>query len=262
MSHVYQGDRFERATSSASLAKRLEINKAYASADFDAWLMERLDPRPGEDVLDVGCGTGAQTLPIARRVAPEGSVSAVDISADSVAALKAAVEPGQRVDAVVGDMAELPRLIREVFAVKRYDLAQSTYALYYANERAEVLSTMKDALKPGGRMAVFTPAGPHGLVELAARFHEVPQPVFDSLAFGPEVLGPWFEANLKDVELHRFHNELTIPTAEEVMAFYRATTYYEESAEAAIRAHVQAEIDRAGAFNYEKNGYLVLGRVD
>ena len=39
--------------------------------------MERAAPAPGEDVLDVGCGTGQATLELARRVAPTGSVTAM-----------------------------------------------------------------------------------------------------------------------------------------------------------------------------------------
>lgn len=259
MSHVYEGDKFERATSRDSLAKRLEINKAYASADFDGWLMDRLAVRPGEDVLDVGCGTGAQTLLFAERVQPGGSVSAVDISADSIATLKSALPPAAPVQAEVGDMADLQALIDETFAVRRYDLAQSTYALYYANERAEVLQVMKNALKPGGRVAVFTPNLPHGLVDLAARFSDVPDPVYDSLRFGTEVLEPWFRENFKAVTADHFHNEIRLPSVEDLLTFYRATTYYDEAAEPEIRDFVAAEIEKNGDFTYEKNGYLIIG---
>lgn len=260
MSHVYEGDKFERATSRDSLARRLEINKAYASADFDGWLMERLAVRAGEDVLDVGCGTGAQTLLFADKVGSAGSVSSVDISAESIATLKSALADDAPVQAVTGDMADLRELIDDTFAVKRYDLAQSTYALYYANEREDVLGVMKEALKPGGRLAVFTPQEPHGLVALAARFSDVPQPVFDSLRFGGDVLLPWFRSAFATVEEHHFHNELSIPTAGEVIAFYRATTYYAPEAEPELRTFVEAEIARHGTFTYEKNGYLVIGR--
>ncbi|MEQ8700616.1 MAG: class I SAM-dependent methyltransferase [Bauldia litoralis] len=260
MSHVYEGEKFERATSRDSLAKRLKINKAYASADFDGWLMSRLAVQQGEDVLDVGCGTGAQTSLFAKLVQPGGSVSAIDISAESIAALKDRLDDTDPVQAVAADMADLRSHIDGTFAVKQFDLAQSTYALYYAKEREVVLDVMKAALKPRGRLAVFTPQGPHGLVELAARFSTVPEPVYDSLRFGAEVLAPWFRAAFETVEEHHFHNRLSIPTADEVITFYRATTYYEASAEADIRTYVEAEIAGKGVFEYEKNGYLAIGR--
>ena len=45
----------------------------------------RADPRPGESVVDVGCGTGATTLEIARRVGLTGQVVALDVSAPLMA---------------------------------------------------------------------------------------------------------------------------------------------------------------------------------
>src|SRR5947209_4883122 len=121
-------ERAERAQASDLLAKRIEINRNYSAADFDGWLLERLAVKPGEDVLDVGCGTGAQSIPIAGVVGPGGSVSSLDISADSIATLKSRIPAGARVEAVASDMADLARVIAGTFTTKRYDLAQSSYA--------------------------------------------------------------------------------------------------------------------------------------
>ena len=261
MAHVYRGERFEQATSRDSLKERLRINKAYASSDFDAWLMERLQVIAGEDILDVGCGTGGQSLLFAKTVCPGGTVSAVDISADSVETLNASLVHEDPVQAIVGDMTDLQSLIENKFWTKRYDLAQSSYALYYALDRDVVLATMKRYLKPEGRLAIFTPQGPHGLVELAAQYCEIPQPVYDSLKFR-DVLDDWFHSNFQSVEEHEFHNELRIPSADEVLDFYAATTYHDETAVQSIREHVEADIARKGYFEYEKNGYLVIGRND
>src|SRR2546423_11527977 len=40
-----------------------------------------LAPRPGESVLDIGCGGGETAVELARLVAPEGTVVGVDLSA-------------------------------------------------------------------------------------------------------------------------------------------------------------------------------------
>jgi len=261
MSTIYQGARESRVTKTEFLEKRLEINKSYASADFDGWLFERLDVRPGEDVLDVGCGSGAQSVLLSKLVQPGGSVSALDISADSVELLKQRVDPAAQVEAVAVDMAKLDEVIANTFTVKQYDLAQSSYALYYSPSRLQVLDTMRGALKPGGRCAVFTPNEPHGLVELAARFTEIPEKVTDSLTFGTRVLKGYFHDNFASVEEHHFHNEISIPSSDLLIEFYRQTTYHDEAAEAPMREVADKAIAEEGVFKYVKNGYLIIGRV-
>src|SRR3981081_4530340 len=51
-----------------------------------------LAPRPGESVLDIGCGGGETALALARAVAPDGTVVGIDLSA---AVLAFAEVPGQ-----------------------------------------------------------------------------------------------------------------------------------------------------------------------
>src|SRR5215469_7083196 len=48
-------------------------------------ILERLHLRPGLHVLDLGCGTGADALDIARRVAPSGAVTGVDAGETMIA---------------------------------------------------------------------------------------------------------------------------------------------------------------------------------
>ena len=249
---IYSGNRSERGTATQFLEKRIEINRTYSSADFDAWLLEKLAVRAGEDILDVGCGSGAQTVPFATVAGPGGSVSSLDISADSVALLRTRVPPQTRVQAVAADMGDLADVITKVFTTKRYTLAHSSYALYYSSKRMHVLDIMRDALMPGGRCAVFTPNRPHGLVELAARFGDIPAAVNELLKFGPEVLHPYFEQNFRRVEVHHFHNVVTVPSSDILIEFYRQTTYYEVQSEPKMRTVVEDEIKRSGAYRYER----------
>jgi ubiquinone/menaquinone biosynthesis C-methylase UbiE len=259
---IYSGDRSERATATTFLEKRIEINRAYSSADFDAWLQERLSIRSGEDILDVGCGSGAQTIPFATLAGSTGGVSSLDISVDSIALLRSRIPPQLRVQAVAADMVDLADVIAKVFTTKRYSLVHSSYALYYSSKRMHVLDVMRAALKPGGRCAIFTPNAPHGLVELAARFTEVPTAVNESLRFGTEVLQPYFEKNFRRYDVHHFHNVVSVPSADILIEFYRQTTYYDPTAEEKMRVAADEEINCSGSYKYEKNGYLIIGVTD
>lgn len=257
---VYDNQLMGRAVSTASLETRLDMNKKFQSTDFDSWLMARLNPQAGEDILDVGCGTGAQSIPFLKSVGPEGSVSALDIAADSVAELIRKSGNSPCLSAAVSDMGKLADVIDQQFAVKQYDLAQSSYALYYSAERMAVLDTMRKHLKPNGRLAVFTPNAPHGMVEFVRQFAEIPGGVDDCMEFGPHVLEPYFRKHFWDVTVHFFHNVVRIPTVADFASFYRSTTYYNASVEQQLSAVVENKITENGFFEYEKNGYLIIGQ--
>ena len=54
------------------------------SAKYTAAVLDLLDAKPGERIVDLGCGTGELTLQIAEKVGADGSVVGLDSSADMV----------------------------------------------------------------------------------------------------------------------------------------------------------------------------------
>jgi SAM-dependent methyltransferase len=95
-----------------------------------------LDPRPGERILDLGCGDGVLSAEIA---AAGAEVIGVDASAEMVAAarargLDARVMAGQALD----------------FA-ETFDAVFSNAALHWMKEPDRVIAGVAQALRPGGR---------------------------------------------------------------------------------------------------------------
>ncbi len=114
------------------------------------------DLPPSPAVLDLGCGTGGQTLHLAELTG--GSITAVDCHAPSIERFQATVaERGlaPRVRPLVGDIGR-PDQIFKNFDPGLFDLIWSEGALYNIGiERA--LHIYRDLLQPGGYM-VFTDA--------------------------------------------------------------------------------------------------------
>jgi trans-aconitate methyltransferase len=105
-------------------------------SDLGAAVVELLAPRPGERVLDLGCGDGALTEKL---VAAGAQVVAVDASAEQVAAAR-----GRGLDARVARGEALP------FAAE-FDAVFSNAALHWMREADAVLASVQRALRPGGR---------------------------------------------------------------------------------------------------------------
>jgi SAM-dependent methyltransferase len=64
-------------------------------APFGLRAMDGVDVRPGQRVLDVGCGCGETTLELARRVGASGFVTGIDISRLSIEAARQLADPGR-----------------------------------------------------------------------------------------------------------------------------------------------------------------------
>jgi SAM-dependent methyltransferase len=103
----------------------------------------------GSRVLDVAAGAGGQTLAAARRVGPEGSVLATDISEHILAfAERAAADAGlPNVATKAMDGEELD--VEEGF----FDAVISRVGFIYFPDQQAAFAGMHRALKPGGRLA-------------------------------------------------------------------------------------------------------------
>lgn len=116
-------------------------------------LVEHLRPTTGEHALDIGCGRGAATIPLAEAVGDEGTVDAVDISPAMVRATRQLIAEHslRQVTVEVADAAGLTGLPRT-----SYDLIASSLVLFFLAEPATVLRGWIDLLRPGGRIGLTT----------------------------------------------------------------------------------------------------------
>jgi arsenite methyltransferase len=105
---------------------------------------------PGEDVLDVGCGAGTDSLVAAQMVSPHGSVIGIDMTAEMLAKARAAAEEmGRRnVEFVEAEAERLP------FPDERFDVVISNGVIDLIPDKDAVFSELNRVLKPGGRIQV------------------------------------------------------------------------------------------------------------
>jgi arsenite methyltransferase len=128
---------------------------------FAVWaeLLDRLELKGDERLLDIGCGRGAVLLMAAQRL-PRGRAVGVDIwsavdqsgNAEQVTRQNAALEGvADRIELHTGDMRQLP------FDDGSFDVVVSSLAIHNvpgAAERAKALREAARVLKRGGRLAI------------------------------------------------------------------------------------------------------------
>ena len=128
----------------------VELDNPFTRTNRAAVIIDHLDPRPGMAVLDVGCGPGRLTVPLAQRVGDGGQVVAVDIQPGMLDRVReklaaAGIENVQLIQAGIGD---------GPLGAERFDRAVLVTVLGEIPDRQAAMREIFDALKPGGLLAV------------------------------------------------------------------------------------------------------------
>jgi SAM-dependent methyltransferase len=191
----------------------------FVPAIFGAWAGPVADAaaiRPGDRVLDVGCGTGVLAREARSRVGREGHVVGLDLN-EGMLAVAARTEP--EIEWRHGDAASLP------FEDESFDVVVSQFALMYVPERVNSLSEMWRTLAPEGRLAIAAWApldharGYAILVDVAAR--RCGREAADMLA-APFVLGDraelarlFYDSGISGASVTLHEGSIRFPSVEE-----------------------------------------------
>ena len=118
-------------------------------APWAARLVQAANPRPGERVLDVACGTGVVARCVAPHVGASGTVTGLDLNPNMLAVARAAgAREGLAIEWQEGRAEALP------FPDGSFDLVLCQFALMFFADRPAALAEMRRALTPGGRLAL------------------------------------------------------------------------------------------------------------
>ena len=143
----------------------------------------------GEKVLEVGCGTGAATVPLAEAVGDGGEVLGVDISGPMLAGAR------QRISQSGLDNVTLLQADAQTYRFQPdyFDLITSRFGVMFFSDPVAAFRNLRGAARPGGRLcfACWAPLAenPQWLIsyEVALRYLGPPAPK-DPRAPGPFAL--------------------------------------------------------------------------
>ena len=181
--------------------------------------------RPGEQVLDVGCGTGIVTRLAAEAVGPDGSVAGLDVEPGMLAVAASATE-GAGIEWIEASGEAIPLPDESI------DVVLCQMSLQFMPDRSKALEEMRRVLAHGGRLVLNVPGPTSAFFRPFSRAlaeHVDPQAagfverVF-SLHDEDELAALLEEAGFRDVSVDAETKELSLPPPADFLWQYAAST--------------------------------------
>ena len=141
-------------------------------APVTATLLAATAAKPGERIVDTGCGCGMLALALAKQVGPKGFVLGIDVSAAMLAVGRRATPSGAKVELVEADATTYK------FAARDFDLLVSRHGVMFFADPVRAFANLRTALKPSGRL-IFScfrepKLNPWAMAPLQAAYQFVP----------------------------------------------------------------------------------------
>jgi ubiquinone/menaquinone biosynthesis C-methylase UbiE len=220
-----------RATQAELLEQRIVENRA-SEIDLCSWIFERVQLTGSDQVLELCCGTGNQTLSILSALGEGGMVHALDLSQGALEILvKRAYDFRHKLAIFQADLDNFSSAL-ELSGLERprFDFVFCAYGLYYSNNPTRVLDEILTWLKPAGRIVVVGPFGPNNapLFNLVrASGVSIPEPVlFSSERFMNGTIIPWAALRFQTTRISTMVNRVHWGTPGHVLNYWQNTTFY------------------------------------
>jgi ubiquinone/menaquinone biosynthesis C-methylase UbiE len=247
-----------RTTQAALLEQRIAENRASQEVDLVRWIFERILMQESDQVLELCCGTGGQTLRMLSTLGERGRVHALDVSSDALSTLvERSAGDRSKLVAVQANLDDLSGpLERSGLKRPQFDLIFCAYGLYYSSDARKTLEEAFSWLKKEGRMVVVGPFGPNNwqLFDLVrASGVTIPDPVVSSSErFMTEVVIPWAAVKFQSTRISTMVNPVRWSTPERVLNYWQNTTFYSQDHGREFERRLAQHFAQHGEFVNEK----------
>jgi ubiquinone/menaquinone biosynthesis C-methylase UbiE len=203
------------------LQTRIDIHSKFGARNIDEWMLEILQPRPGTQILDVGCGSGKQCFSFYNHLNGQAEITGGEVNLDL---LNQAREANQKIGS---PMKFIELNFNKPFPLESnwFDQASCCFAIYYAENIPFTISEMHRVLKPGGRLFTTGPMPTnkqlfYDIIREATG--KVIPPMPGSSRYSTEIFTA-IQSLFSSVQNHIFENPLAFDSVEPFVAYTRAS---------------------------------------
>lgn len=132
------------------LSSLVEMDNPFTKTNRAATIIQNLDLQPGMTVMDVGCGPGRLTIPLAKAVGMSGEVVALDIQAGMIEKVKRKVDS----ESLTNVKFLQTDLTQAQLKANYFDRVLLVTVLGEIPNRVAALQTIFHSLKPGGILSI------------------------------------------------------------------------------------------------------------
>ena len=224
-------------TNATALKQRIQSHEQYGANDLNQWIFDHIQLREGLSVLELGCGTGKQTLPMAKLIGRLGHIFAVDISQEALDSLLRSAREltlESRISLLCKGIDDIGQYVPQ-----NVDRVVSSYSLYYAESPDMVFRTLHRLMNTGGILFYCGPAKDNN-DELKNFHHSLTgsrPPNSGGAGEFMEETGPRLARELfAAVEMFSFENPLRFDSADALYAYWANYNLYDACLEKEFKA--------------------------
>ena len=116
--------------------------------------------QPGMKIIDLGCGPGYFTIPMAQKAGTNGQVTAVDVQAGMLVRLRKRVEGTQLERRIILHQCSQER----IGLAEQFDFALAFYMIHEVPDQENFLTEVYELLKPNAQFLIVEPKGHVSLI--------------------------------------------------------------------------------------------------
>ncbi len=228
----------ENATKTSALQKRISSQKNQ-TVDLNEWIFEKINVKKNPKILELCCGTGAQTKYLSK-IMGAGSLDCVDINQETVTENYNAVTE-ESINYHVSNIDEVDN-----YAPDSVDLIFTAYGFYYSEDPIALHNKLYKKLNKGGKFVLVGPVLGNN-AELYEIMNQIGVKIPDNVLFSSEKFMLEMEIiflnHYDNVSFSRVLNRVEYHSSDDLLNYWRNTTFYDDSKEGEFLSAVDSFYD-------------------